>query len=250
MLQPNKEILEIFEYARQQGKKVIITSDMYLNKHIVENILDLKGFRGYDKLYLSSELLKTKASGSLYQFIIDDLKVEAKDIIHIGDNKRDDVNKAKENGLDAVYYQKISEKFLTRPENKKFRLLYNENQNNIDISIILGMIILKDHDKTDSNVLNYWKEFGYNIGGAVCYGFTKFAMEEARKNNISDLFFIARDGYTLNKIYDIIKGDCDIKNHYVYVPRLLKILCLLDYNNNVEKLDALFAKFASLSDEF
>ena len=61
ILQQNHEIFEVFEYAKEQGKKIIITSDMYLNKNILENILNLKGYDGYYKLYVSNEIKKAKA---------------------------------------------------------------------------------------------------------------------------------------------------------------------------------------------
>lgn len=250
ILQQNKEIFEVFEYAKQQGKKVIVISDMYLNKNILENILNLKGYKDYCKLYLSNEIKKTKATGNLYKYVIEDLGVEGKDIFHIGDNYQSDIEKAKENGIETYYYEKVGEKFLNKIGNEKFKILLKQNPNNLDISIIIGMIILNWHNKIDKNILNYWEDFGYNIGGPVCYGFAKFAMEEAKKQNISDLFFIARDGYTLNKVYDIIKGDCNIKNHYVYAPRILKILCLLEYGDLEMQLNSLFEKFANISEDF
>ena len=71
ILQQNKEMFEVFEYAKQQGKKVIITSDMYLDKNILVNILNLKGYKDYYKLYVSSDIKKAKATGNLYKYIIE-----------------------------------------------------------------------------------------------------------------------------------------------------------------------------------
>lgn len=44
-------MFEVFEYAKQQDKKIIITSDMYLNKNILENVLNLKGYNGIINLF-------------------------------------------------------------------------------------------------------------------------------------------------------------------------------------------------------
>ena len=59
----NPEMKEIFDYAVKLGKKIIITSDMYLTREVLEQFLKSKGFDGFFKLYVSSEVRKCKHSG-------------------------------------------------------------------------------------------------------------------------------------------------------------------------------------------
>ena len=51
---PNKSIVGLFNECLKNGKKVIITSDMYLPEDIIKDILSHCGITGYEKLYLSS----------------------------------------------------------------------------------------------------------------------------------------------------------------------------------------------------
>ena len=58
--------LELFELARILGKKVILISDMYLDRKTVEDVLDACEVKGYEKLYISSEEKCLKYNGHLY----------------------------------------------------------------------------------------------------------------------------------------------------------------------------------------
>ena len=50
---PRKFARELFELALGTGKRVIITSDMYLPLEVVERLFRKSGYSGYEKLYLS-----------------------------------------------------------------------------------------------------------------------------------------------------------------------------------------------------
>ena len=84
------EMKEIYEYALKKNKKIIITSDMYMRREFLEKILIKNGFEGFSKLYVSGEVQKTKGSGNLFDFIIEDLKIKPNKLLHIGDNEYSD----------------------------------------------------------------------------------------------------------------------------------------------------------------
>ena len=48
------------------------------------------------------------------------------------------------------------------------------------------------------------KRIGIRIGGPVLYGYVLWVLQEALRQGIHTLFFMARDGYLLKKIADII----------------------------------------------
>ena len=73
--QPNYPIVGLYEKCIAEGKKVIITSDMYLPVEAMETILGDNGYKDYHKLYLSSDIGLTKVSGKLFEYIIKDLRI-------------------------------------------------------------------------------------------------------------------------------------------------------------------------------
>ena len=74
---------------------------------------------------------------------------------------------------------------------------------------------------------SYWEHFGYEIGGPVCYGYVKWIIDEVEKNHpdITDLAFVARDGWVLQKVFDLLPHRTDLRSHYIYAPRTMNLLC-------------------------
>lgn len=235
-LRANPFVNEIYKQAVAKNKTIIAVSDMYLSADFLLDLLYKNGYNDIVKLYVSSEYKKIKYNGGLYKIVIDDFR--DKKILHIGDNEISDCERAKENGIDSYFCQKKSEKFIN--ENKQFYNLYEDKT--IDSSIILSSI--RDFEKTS----NYWFNFGYCCAGPVCYAFTKFILDEALKNNIEELLFVARDCYTINKAFELFKQN-NIKNYYIYAQRIFKIKCLLNYDGEHNK-DFLISIFKEKSSEF
>ena len=226
----HKENKKIYDYALSIGKKIIIVSDMYLPKNVIEKILIKNNYTNYYKLYLSSDLMLTKASGNLYKYVIDDLNAEPSSIMHIGDNEHADFNNAKLYGIDSVFVEKIIDAFLEN--NIRAKKLLNENKNNVAVSIMLGLSAFStfnknDNDKNKDN--NYWHNFGFIYGGPAVFAYMNWLKKQIIKDNINEVLFVARDGYSLKKVFDIIKPE-SVKTHYIYAPRIIYYLITLDFS--------------------
>lgn len=232
ILTTHKENKKIYDYALSLGKKIIITSDMYLPKKTIEKILTKNNYTNYYKLYLSSDLMLTKASGNLYKYIIEDLKVAPSSIMHIGDNFHSDFNNPKLYGIDSIYIEKIIDTFLEN--NIRAKKLLNENKNNIGISIMLGLSAfscINKNDKKENNndkENNYWRNFGFVYGGPAVFSYMNWLKKQIIKDNINEVLFVARDGYSLKKVFDLIKPE-SVKTHYIYAPRIIYYLITLTF---------------------
>lgn len=242
VLQPNMEIKKIFEYAKFQGKRIIIISDMYLTKKYLERLLIKKGYAGFEKLYVSSEIQKTKWTGNLYSYVCNDLEINANKILHIGDNKQSDVIMAHKIGFQVFHYIKPMEQLLEN--DSRANKFYELNGSNLGASILLGCLSLYNINKNE----NYWQDFGFKYGGPVVYGYMQWLSHQLEKNNINDALFVARDGYSLQKVFDLIKND-NIKTYYYYAPRIINLVCNLNYekNNKADEKQGFIAVKAILS---
>ncbi len=223
----NPEMKAVFDYALQNNKMVIITSDMYLPKEFLAEVLKEKGFSGYHNFYLSCDVNKTKHTGRLFEYIISDLKVKASDILHIGDNKHADFMMAQKNGLSAYHYEKAIDRLFAA--NERVRKFYERNEENLSVSIILGILSIY----TLQQSTNYWYDFGFKYGGPVVYGYMQWLNQQLIEDDIKEAMFVARDGYSLQKVFDIIKT-ADIKSHYYYSPRIVNLACNLNYKLNMK----------------
>ena len=228
ILTTHKENKEIYDYALRIGKKIIIISDMYLPKNAIEKILIKNNYTNYYKLYLSSDLMLTKASGNLYKYIINDLNVKPSTIMHLGDNYHSDFENPRLYGIDAFFIEKIIDIFLKK--NIRAEKLLHENENNIGVSIMLGLSAFSCFNKNDKNKENnYWRNFGFIYGGPAVFSYMNWLKKQIIKENIKEVLFVARDGYSLKKVFDIIKPEY-IKTHYIYAPRIIYYLITLDFS--------------------
>ena len=227
ILTMHKENKEIYDYALSLGKKIIIASDMYLPKEFIEKILIKNNYTNYYKLYLSSDLILTKASGNLYKYIINDLNVKPSTIMHLGDNYHSDFENARLYGIDAFFIEKIIDIFL-KNNIRAEKLLY-KNKNNIGVSIMLGLSAFSCFNKNDKNKENnYWRNFGFIYGGPAVFSYMNWLKKQIIKEDIKEVLFVARDGYSLKKVFDLIKPE-SIKTHYIYAPRIIYYLIALDF---------------------
>ena len=115
LLQRNDEVIELLEYAKHIGKKVILVSDMYMTKEILTEILRNLHITEYDDLFVSCEYHTTKMQ-QLFSCYKE--KVNALSYLHIGDHEVYDGLRAAENGMDVC---------VLRRENELFNLLPGRN---------------------------------------------------------------------------------------------------------------------------
>ena len=78
-----KEMVEVFNYCKETGKKTYIVSDMYMHQKDLEDIINNLGIVGYDKIFVSSEYDTSKP-----QHLFEEYKKEiiAENYLHIGDS--------------------------------------------------------------------------------------------------------------------------------------------------------------------
>ncbi len=228
VLQPNPQMKEVFDYAKKQNKKIIIISDMYLPQDFLEKVLKEKGFAGFEKLYVSCAIKKTKWTGTLYDYVLSDLNAIGYEILHIGDNKQSDFELAKKKGLNSFLESKPID--LLIQQNERAQKLYQIKKDNLDASILLGIMAIYELNKNQE----YWEDFAFKYAGPVIYGYVSWLKKEFATDKIREVLFVARDGYSLQKVFNII-NDTGIKSHYYYAPRILNLVCNLNYRHSIDQ---------------
>lgn len=234
ILQPNPEMKQVFDYALRQGKKVIITSDMYLPQEMINDILIQKGFSGFEKLYLSNTHRLVKWTSDLFRKVLNDLSLKPSDMLHIGDNKISDFKQPKKLGISCILYRTIARQFIK--SNEYLYDLWIKNTNSWDISVILGVLAIR-WKKIQMGLAesDYWNGLGYFYGGPAVYAYMRYLKDIVDKNDISQVLFVARDGYSLQKSFNMMAPD--IQNAYIYAPRFFNLVTGLAFKNDQQALD-------------
>lgn len=202
----NEEMKQIFQYAKQERKRVIITSDMYLLREQIEKILQKCGYTGYDALYLSSEVHATKYNGDIFEVVCQKEKVLPENVLHIGDNKVSDVENARKYGLKAIQY-----KTQHMPENRR-----SINVSPVDIGVA---------EYIGEREQGFWYQLGVYVGGPLYLGLYFWLKKQVEEIGYKKVYFLARDGYNS---YQIFREEQKLRTEYLYMSRRAILLAGID----------------------
>lgn len=248
---------ELYELSRYVGKKIILVSDMYLEKDIVSKILEKNGFIYHEKLYLSSEEKALKSTGKLFEIVRKDFPKEKYRMIHMGDNWNSDYIVPQKYDINTFFIPKTKD-ILFNTLGDKFTgnsIGYAvDNQNSvIDLSEHLKklpvrcMYAVVANGLYDNPFISYNDNGNYNgdpylVGnlavGMYLFGIALWLIKDLVGKKINKIDFTSRDGYFVKNIYDLICNQWNIsapKSDYVFVSR--KALIPVDIE---KKEDVLF----------
>jgi len=174
-LSTRKPLAELYQYALEKGKRIVAASDSYFSPEFIGEQAERNGFGDIDKLYVSSQAGRTKASGNLFSLMLDDLKVAPHKILHIGDNLKSDYKQPRRHGLKALHIPRAVWLFFTQSVNID---LWAEDDFVLtpDYRLMLGMVINRRFDslqtdkwQADSRFNGDPELFGYLGLGPVFY---------------------------------------------------------------------------------
>lgn len=207
-----KELLEL-------GERVILISDMYLPKETIQKmLLQADCILGTLPLYVSSEYGRRKTTGNLYRLVQSIEQVNYEDWTHIGDNVFQDIEIPYRLGIKVELVPKTE---LTDFEKK----LLGDYGSDSRLQMMIGTAtrIKRGYPQTDAY------RIGCSYAGPVLYSYAEWIVNQAVRKGIKRLYFIARDGYLVKKIVDIIldRKKAGIVTSYIYGSRKAWRMCSL-----------------------
>lgn len=259
-----ESVFNIYRIALECGKKIFFTSDMYLGKNTIAEMLNKSGYTKYEDILVSCEQNASKRTGSLFHILIGMTGVEPERIIHIGDCWDSDYISAKNKNISAIFYAKTTDCLLYNISDIKTThsccaykspsgttINYEKSLEYLGTRTALALAANKLYDNPFISY-NEWSEFncspqflGYYLLGMHLLGFTKWLTEESVINGYDVLAFISRDGFLPMKAYSILqkyyKSAPDFT--YIYMSRKSVISC------DIKTVSDLYALYGYLNPE-
>lgn len=103
----NPYMMQVYKILRRQGKKIIATSDMYIPNEIMSRLLLKCGYDEFEQIYVSCDYECSKNSNGRNLFDIVKRDNSGRSIIHIGDNRISDIERAEREGIQVKYYKNV-----------------------------------------------------------------------------------------------------------------------------------------------
>jgi hypothetical protein len=228
---PNDEVIEAYQYALKQNKKVYIISDMYLTDTIIGQVLEHNKITGYDKLFVSCIYRKTKhEGGALFSAVLEEIQAEAKNVLHIGNDAKADIQQSKAVGLDA---------YLIKPPSRKSYVNESKVKSDLDYSLLYGFIKKHNSPQTPDS-LAY--RLGFDVFGPIVKGFMEWIKVHKDNYNLDAILFLARDGYVLQEISD---QEGKLTSFYSYLSRRSVVIPMIQYRQSLEDILRLYKSWQS-----
>ena len=213
----NPYMKSVYKTLIDQRKTIIFTSDMYLPKSVLEQLLRNAGYTVYDNIFVSCDYGCSKSNGGLYRII--KKNYPDKTIVHVGDNPESDMKQADANGIATRFYRGCHD------IGAKYRA---DNLSYLIGSAYSGIIntYLHNNDK----VYSPYYEYGFIYGGLFLLGFCNWIHSRAIAENVEKILFLSRDGVIFQKIFNNIFDD--IPNEYFLWSRIANTKYTIDANKD------------------
>lgn len=226
IVQPRPLGQKFWRIAVESGKPIHVISDMYLSLDTIQEMLTRAGYTEYDRLFLSSEHGVRKKEGLLFDVVLNELKIRGHAILHVGDNKVADIEQAEARGFKTFRLLRSVDRMRG---NVLFHTIYppKSGTGEKSRSIVAGLTAhcLFDAPSGDTEKTSHFQgdpfRLGYAALGPMLSGYMLWLGHQAKRDGISRLFFLSREGWLLQQIYEALNANAKdaVPSTYLYASR-------------------------------
>lgn len=215
MLAPNAEVCEAARNLAAKGKRLVAVSDMYLEEEFLRKLLKKNDLDIFAAIYVSNSVGKRKDDGTMWRELPRWQDTEAGQWVHVGDNEHSDVQRPLIEGFAVpVHVMKAADQFRLFNETATEWMRPQYWQEGLLLGLLANRIFLKGRacsplvlDNTARSItITSLRDFGYLVIGPALTSFMAWLLREARRERISMLLYVSREGHLLKKAHDLISG--------------------------------------------
>ncbi len=204
---PRQELCDLVsECSAHYSGEIYITSDTWYSKEQLKKMLAKCGISFYTDILASCEFDTGKK-----QNLFSELKRRAggRKCVHIGDNAAADIESAIRNGISACKIHS-AEEFLERTAYFGMEGYLTRLSCRIKIGLFAAKLWNSPFQFESENrtiEVNRAYEIGYLAFGPMIADFVIWFQEQVKSEGWNNIWFCARDGYLLKKMYDTLVGN-------------------------------------------
>lgn len=203
-------VIAILRRLAAAGKRVVLASDTYLPSTLIDAMFAANDVTGWKRMYLSGEVGFRKDNGTLYRHLLAEEDVVPGAVIMVGDNERSDFQIPADIGLRFSHLLRPVEIARTLPRWQELVEVVSA-RHNLNWSIGLGSIVR--HQFSDlfypqlspASMVSSARAMGYSVVGPLAAAFSQWLARQSRDDGIDHLYFLAREGQFLLRIYEMIR---------------------------------------------
>lgn len=241
---PRQEMCDFMEEVHSQGKEIYIVSDTFYAKEQLIKLLAKCNVGFYTDIFASCEY-KTAKVGELFKKLKD--RIGEKKCLHIGDDIVADVESARRQEIAACQiYSGIDLLELVG------YLGVWDSINGLANRIKIGMFVSKifnspfhfEKEEREIAVQSAY-DLGYLLFAPIISDFVIWFEKQIEQYDLSNIWFCARDGYLIKKMYDELHED--MESTYFLTSRTAAIRAGVEDEEDIEYVNEM--KFSGTIEE-
>jgi FMN phosphatase YigB (HAD superfamily) len=195
-------VMELLQWLRGHGVRVIAVSDMYLSHDHLAALLDKCGLGGLiDRIYVSSEFGLGKYSGRLHAKVLELERLSAADVVHVGDNLVSDMRAPLQLGMRGIFLDEKAQRLRRRRQTLSAEMAQLGG-------VWRGRRFFESVDYRMAQDVtcrtaceDFFHHYGAHVLGPAFSTFLLGLVEKIEAVKPDKLFFLARDGYLFERMY-------------------------------------------------
>ncbi len=222
--QPRYSGVQLYQLAKALGRRIVLTSDMYLDRETITAMLHKCGVDDWDDFFLSSERNALKWDSGLYRVLLHDLKVPRDTILHIGDNWENDFIQPRKLGMHAMHHPRAMDVFTDSRRTQLGTLGLQTAasfggakslQASLPLRCMQALAAARFFDNgfaaaSEGNCFASSPErLGYYAVGGHVLSVVQWLIRRAKEEGVRKLVFLARDGWLIRQAVDLLLTDED-----------------------------------------
>ena len=221
----NPVVKEAANAARRKGVRVVFVSDMYLPEGVLRDLLTANGYEA-PEVFVSADAGKTKHSGALFDEVLRKLGCEPGRVFHVGDHPESDHRRPEGMGLRTLYVDR--KEYGAVPLADQHAALAGTGRREVLSSVFTGLarrraVVAGARD-------DVWDRLGYEVAGPMAFAFARWMAQRAGEQGVNRLFFLARDGYLLEKVFRVCaeRWNAGVESTYMLSSRRVLNMARID----------------------
>ncbi|MBC30810.1 MAG: hypothetical protein CMH48_08180 [Muricauda sp.] len=191
---PGEKMFEVFRQLKEKGYKMYCVSDFYGSSALLQKFLSYHGLENiFDGLYVSSDCGHSKQTGDMYAHLLAKLGLRAEQVAVIGSSKKQNLPTAQKEGIRTI---QVPAKKLG-VGNKRMPNGYDQKKYRKIVRELYRKCNRKPAPPHSDYILFY-------------YVYIERLYRKAKKDNIKNIFFLAREGLFLKKLFDHYQNEISI----------------------------------------
>lgn len=225
LLQPRQLALALLKLVKDNGKRIILTSDTYFTSDELKNFVAPFLPYNLDLILTSLDEGVTKRNGALFDVLMERLSLNAEEIVHLGDSKVGDVDRPNDKGIRAHHFPAFNECMRSHPVGRVF----DKQRLELGAKLVTGLFAGRFFDnpfalrRQDSYVDGSAFWLGYGAVGPMLFAWVRWLLDLAVDRGNDKLLFVARDGFVPLTISERFKAQSPkydgVRCEYVYASR-------------------------------